>query len=102
MRKRLTRLKISDRYREQAFSCASTLKLVRFPHSLAVTLHSFTFYVAHPIRSILISHFYFSLSVSGSLHRLVRRSCDCEKARHSTNVAAAIAPTISPRGRNGR
>ena len=35
----------------------SNLKLVRFPHSLAVTLHSFTFYVAHPIRSILISTF---------------------------------------------
>ena len=33
----------------------STLKLVRFPHSLAVTLHSFTFYVDHPVPSILLS-----------------------------------------------
>src|SRR5437763_11396309 len=63
MRMRLTRLKISDPTGSKRSHVPSTLNLVRFPHSLAVTLHSFTFYVAHPTRSILLPNFYFSKRV---------------------------------------
>src|SRR5437660_8065416 len=64
----------------------STLKLVRFPHSLAVTLHSFTFFVAHPTRSILLSNFYFSK----------RDSAETSLYAHAPSKAARFASTNPP------